>query len=128
MLLPRPKKQDITYPFTAAMKSAVFVLPEEQVKKFAQFPHLLGKELENEIRCPEYDLAIKDLYAALREGNLEKALSIMYRIEADEDRIKESLKYSLLSKREKLTKKEVTILSYMLDKQNASIVSICLLR
>lgn len=128
MLLPREQRQNKSYTLTAAMRSAVSVLPEEQVTKFAQFPHLLQAELENEIRCPDYDLAIKDLYVALREGNLEKALSIVRRIEADETRIKESLKYALLSKREKLTKREVLILSYMLDKQNASIVSICLLK
>jgi len=117
----KSKEKEIVW--TKEMKQAKKFLPESQIKKFADFPHLLAEEIENELRQPELENIIDGIYQAVTEGDLEKLLIAKgklqsRKIEIDDIDICERIKHFLskkLLKDKKLTKKEMTVFNLLYE-------------
>ena len=92
---------------------ALQYLPEDQVRKFVQFPELLEAELENEIREPEIENALKDVFDALHDHNTPKLLKVL---QGDKNRLFFAFKKQLENK-DKLTKREAKILNMISQRQ-----------
>lgn len=89
------------------------VLPEPQVRKFRYRQDLLVKELENEATFPEVKNVLSDIFVAVREKDYKKYLLAHRQLagRVDEDTLWHSVRYSILSKKEPLTKREAFVLS-----------------
>ena len=102
MLIKIERPREVELPLTQLQKMATEFLPLEQVKKFAEYPHLVEKELLNEAREPEMENVIKDLFNALHERNPKKLLKVL---QGDKQKIFYAYKKQLESL-DKLTERE----------------------
>lgn len=123
MLIAKPKTDEKVIQLNEVEKMATQFIPQEQVTKFKQFPHLLEKELENEAREPELENTLKDLFDALHNHNTPKLLKVL---QGDKTRLFFAFKKQLMSK-EKLTKREAKVLKLISEKQ-LSLLSISLIK
>lgn len=89
------------------------IIPEEQLRKFRYRQDLLAKELEKESEFPEVNNVLGDIFVAVKEKNFSKYLIAHKHLNGriDEDTIQHSVRYSILSKKEPLSKREVFVLS-----------------
>lgn len=94
MLIKKPVFKIEEKPFNELQKMAAQFLPKEQVKKFADFPHLIEKELQSEAREPEIRNILKDLFNALHEKNTPKLLKVL---QGDKERIFYAFRNQLLT-------------------------------
>ena len=114
MLIPKPNQVVEQKPiFNEVQKMALQYLPEDQVRKFVQFPELLEAELENEIREPEIENALKDVFDALHDHNTPKLLKVL---QGDKNKLFFAFKKQLENK-DKLTKREAKILNMISQRQ-----------
>lgn len=123
MLIAKPKVVEEKIEFSQVMKMATQFLPEEQVRKFYQFPELLEKELENEAREPEMENTLKDLFNALHEHNTPKLLKVL---QGDKQKVFYAFKKQLEAK-STLTKREAKVLELMSKKQ-VSLLTLSLIK
>ena len=123
MLIKVKVEKEVERPLTELQKAALNFLPLEQVKKFADYPHLIEAELLNEAREPEMENVIKDLFDALHEGNPKKLLKVL---QGDKKKIFYAYRKQLMSK-DKLTEKEARALLAIVDKE-VSLLSIALMK
>lgn len=88
------------------------LLPECQILKFRYRPDLLVKELEREADFPEVKNVLSDIFVAVKEGNYKKYIIAHRQLSEriDEETLRHSIRYSILSKREPLTKREAYVL------------------
>lgn len=123
MLIARPEAKEESIQLNAVEKMALQYIPQEQVTKFKEFPHLLEKELENEAREPELENTLKDLFDALHNHNTPKLLKVL---QGDKTRIFYAFKKQLMSK-DKLTKREAKVLKIISERQ-VSLLTISLMK
>ncbi len=123
MLIKVKVEKEVERPLTELQKAALNFLPLEQVKKFADYPHLIEAELLNEAREPEMENVIKDLFDALHEGNPKKLLKVL---QGDKKKIFYAYRKQLMSK-DKLTEKEARTLLEIENKE-VSLLSIALMK
>lgn len=123
MLIKKPVQEKQEIKMTKVQEVMLQFLPEEQVKKFSMFPHLIEKELENEAREPELENTIKDLFNALHESNTAKLLKVL---QGDKKKLFYAFKKQLETK-QTLTKREAKVLSLISDKE-ISLLSISLIK
>ena len=123
MLIKKPVQEQQEVKMSKVQEVMLQFLPEEQVRKFSMFPHLIEKELENEAREPELENTLKDLFNALHEGHTAKLLKTL---QGDKKRLFYAFKKQLESK-QTLTKREAKILSLISDKE-ISLLSISLIK
>ena len=71
------KKKEVVVNDLTELQKADFNLPQEQVTKFAKFQHLIETELENEVREPDMENAMRDLFDALHNRNTIKLLRVL---------------------------------------------------
>lgn len=102
---------------TSLERYAHKVLSEAQIGKFRYRPDLLQKELENEAEFPEVKNVLGDIFVAVREKNYKKFLYAHKQLagRVDEDTIWQSIRYSIISKTEPLTKREAEVLQKFLQ-------------
>ena len=123
MLIAKPKVVEEKVEFSQVMKMATQFLPEEQVRKFYQFPELLEKELENEAREPEIENTLKDLFNALHEHNTPKLLKVL---QGDKQKVFYAFKKQLEAK-SILTKREAKLLN-LISKKQVSLLTLSLMK
>lgn len=123
MLIKLTVKKEENKPLTELQKIALEYLPMEQVKKFAEYQHLVEAELLNEAREPEMDNVIRDLFNALHERNPQKLLKVM---QGDKKKIFYAYRKQLMMK-ERLTEKEARALLIVGTKE-VSLLSIALMK
>lgn len=123
MLIKIKVHKEVERPLSELQKIATDFLPLEQVKKFADFPHLVEKELLNEAREPEMENIIKDLFNALHERNPQKLLKVL---QGDKKRIFYAYRKQLMNK-EKLTEREAKAL-LVVGSREISLLSISLMK
>ena len=123
MLIAKPKVVEEKVEFSQVMKMATQFLPEEQVRKFYQFPDLLEKELENEAREPEIENTLKDLFNALHEHNTPKLLKVL---QGDKQKVFYAFKKQLEAK-SILTKREAKLLN-LVSKKQVSLLTLSLMK
>lgn len=110
-------------PLTELQKIAVDFIPVEQVRKFAEYPHLIEAELLNEAREPEMENVIRDLFNALHERNPKKLLKVL---QGDKKKIFYAYRKQLES-RPNLTEREAKALLKVQEKE-LSLLSIALMK
>ncbi len=123
MLIKIERPREVELPLTPLQKMATEFLPLEQVKKFADYPHLVEKELLNEAREPEMENVIKDLFNALHERNPKKLLKVL---QGDKQKIFYAYKKQL-ENLDKLTEREAKTL-LLIRKKEISLISIVALK
>ena len=123
MLIKVKVEKEVERPLTELQKVALDFLPLEQVKKFADYAHLVETELLNEAREPEMENVIKDLFNALHEGNPKKLLKVL---QGDKKKIFYAYRKQLMSK-DRLTEKEAKALLVVGNKE-VSLLSIALMK
>lgn len=123
MLIRVNKPIEVEAPMNELQKMAAGFLPVEQVKKFAQYSHLIEEELLNEAREPEMENVIKDLFDALHERNPKKLLKVL---DGDKKKIFYAYRKQLMTK-ERLTEKEARAL-YTVYNKEISLVSIAFMK
>lgn len=123
MLIKVKAHTKVERPLSELQKIATDFLPLEQVKKFADYPHLVEKELLNEAREPEMENIIKDLFDALHERNPKKLLKVL---QGDKKRIFYAYRKQLMDK-EKLTEREAKAL-LVVGSREISLLSISLMK
>lgn len=123
MLIKKPQVVKEEKPLQELQKMMLQFLPEEQVKKFVDFPELVEAELMNEAREPEIENTLKDLFNALHEKNLPKLLKTL---QGDKQKIFYAFRKQLEAK-QNLTKKEAKVLS-LIERKEVSLVTIALMR
>ena len=123
MLIAKPKVVEEKVEFSQVMKMATQFLPEEQVRKFYQFPELLEKELENEAREPEIENTLKDLFNALHEHNTPKLLKVL---QGHKQKVFYAFKKQLEAK-SILTKREAKLLN-LISKKQVSLLTLSLMK
>ena len=123
MLIKVKAHKKVERPLSELQKIATDFLPLEQVKKFADYPHLVEKELLNEAREPEMENIIKDLFNALHERNPQKLLKVL---QGDKKRIFYAYRKQLMNK-EKLTEREAKAL-LIVGSREISLLSISLMK
>lgn len=123
MLIKIERPREVELPLTPLQKIATEFLPLEQVKKFADYPHLVEKELLNEAREPEMENVIKDLFNALHERNPKKLLKVL---QGDKQKIFYAYKKQLESL-DRLTEREAKTL-LLIRKKEISLISIVALK
>ena len=122
MLIKVKVEKEVERPLTELQKVALDFLPLEQVKKFADYPHLVEAELLNEAREPEMENVIKDLFDALRR----KPKKLLKVLQGDKKKIFFAYRKQLMSK-DRLTEKEAKALLVVGNKE-VSLLSIALMR
>lgn len=123
MLIKVKVEKEVERPLTELQKVALNFLPIEQVKKFADYPHLVEAELLNEAREPEMENVIRDLFDALHEKNPPKLLKVL---QGDKRKIFYAYRKQLMSK-DTLTKEEAKALLKVENKE-VSLLSIALMK
>ena len=123
MLIEVKVQKEQQEPLTQLQKMSMQFLPEEQVRKFANFQDLIEKELLNEAREPEIENTIRDLFSALHEHNIVKLLKTL---QGDKKKIFFAFKKQLETK-STLTKREAKILS-IIEQGEVSLLTIALLK
>ena len=123
MLIKVKVEKEVERPLTELQKVALNFLPIEQVKKFADYPHLVEAELLNEAREPEMENVVKDLFDALHEKNPQKLLKVL---QGDKKKIFYAYRKQLMSK-DTLTKEEAKALLKVENKE-VSLLSISLMK
>lgn len=123
MLIEKPKQVEEKIILNEVQKMMTGFLPEEQVKKFARFPHLVEAELMNEAREPEMENVLKDLFNALHERNTPKLLKVL---QGDKKKIFFAFKKQL-ENNPRLTKREAKVLS-IISEREVSLLTISLMR
>lgn len=85
-LFTMPTTQEREFNLTSDMKIVVDSgkLPEEQVRKFADFPELLDEELNNEDRCPSIESIEKDIFDAVYVNDYHKFFRCVAKTGVDE--------------------------------------------
>lgn len=123
MLISKPKPVQQDEHFSELMKTATQFLPNEQVRKFRNFQHLIEAELMNEAREPEMENTIRDLFAALHERNTPKLLKVL---QGDKTKLFHAFKKQLEAK-PSLTKREAKVLS-VIEEREVSLLTISLMK
>lgn len=123
MLIKVDRKKVTERPLSELQKIALDFVPVEQVRKFADYPHLIEKELLNEAREPEMANVIKDLFNALHEKNPKKLLKVL---QGDKKKIFYAYKKQLETK-DNLTVNEAKALE-IISQQEVSLLSIALMK
>ena len=123
MLIKVKVEKEVERPLTELQKVALNFLPIEQVKKFADYPHLVEAELLNEAREPEMENVIRDLFDALHEKNPPKLLKVL---QGNKRKIFYAYRKQLMSK-DTLTEKEAKALLKVENKE-VSLLSIALMK
>lgn len=123
MLIKVKVEKEVERPLTELQKVALNFLPIEQVKKFADYPHLVEAELLNEAREPEMENVIRDLFDALHEKNPPKLLKVL---QGDKRKIFYAYRKQLMSK-DTLTEEEAKALLKVENKE-VSLLSIALMK
>lgn len=123
MLIKVKVEKEVERPLTELQKVAMNFLPIEQVKKFADYPHLVEKELLNEAREPEMENVIKDLFDALHEKNPPKLLKVL---QGDKRKIFYAYRNQLMTKPD-LTPREAKALE-IVSTREVSLLSIALMK
>lgn len=82
-----PKKKERKFPISSDMKLVIDsgLLDESQVRKFADFPELLGQEVENEQHYPDISVLEKDIFDAVLRNDYHKFLRCVVRVGARAD-------------------------------------------
>lgn len=88
------------------------VLPECQIRKFKYRQDLLAKELEKEAEFPEIKNVLGDIFIAVKEGDFKKFLMSHKHLNGriDEETLRQSIRYDIVSKTSPLTKREAKVL------------------
>lgn len=88
------------------------ILPQCQIEKFRYFPDMLSMELELEARFPEVKNVLSDVFTAVKEKNFSKFLIAHKQLAGriDEETLRQSIRYSIVSKTTPLTKRESQVL------------------
>ncbi len=123
MLIKVKVEKEVERPLTELQKVALNFLPIEQVKKFADYPHLVEAELLNEAREPEMKNVIRDLFDALHEKNPPKLLKVL---QGNKRKIFYAYRKQLMSK-DTLTEEEAKALLKVENKE-VSLLSIALMK
>jgi len=123
MLIKVKVEKEVERPLTELQKVALNFLPIEQVKKFADYPHLVEAELLNEAREPEMENVIRDLFDALHEKNPPKLLKVL---QGDKRKIFYAYRKQLMSK-DTLTEEEAKAL-LKIENKEVSLLSISLMK
>lgn len=123
MLIKVVKQKEVELPLTELQKMAADFLPVEQVKKFAEYQHLIEPELMNEARQPEMENVLKDLFNALHERNPKKLLKVL---QGDKQKIFYAYKKQLESS-DRLTEQDAKALM-LISQREISLVSIVALK
>lgn len=123
MLIKVKVEKEVERPLTELQKVALNFLPIEQVKKFADYPHLVEAELLNEAREPEMENVVKDLFDALHEKNPQKLLKVL---QGDKKKIFYAYRKQLMSK-DTLTEEEAKAL-LKIENKEVSLLSISLMK
>lgn len=123
MLIKKPSKVEEKVVYSELMKMATSFLPDEQIRKFFKFQHLIEKELMNEANEPEIGNTLKDLFNALHERNTPKLLRVL---QGDKKRLFFAFKKQLETK-DRLTKKEAKILK-LISEREVSLLTLSLIK
>lgn len=123
MLIKVVKQKEVELPLTELQKMAADFLPVEQVRKFAEYQHLIEPELMNEARQPEMENVLKDLFNALHERNPKKLLKVL---QGDKQKIFYAYKKQLESS-DRLTEQDAKALM-LISQREISLVSIVALK
>lgn len=123
MLISKPVQVQEDDKLNELQKAMLQYLPLEQVKKFAQYPELVEKELLNESREPEMCNILRDLFDALHTRNVVKLLKVL---QGDKTKLFYAFKKQLESK-DRLTKAEAVVLK-LVSENEMSLLSLSLMK
>lgn len=93
------------------------ILPDAQVRKFRYRQDLLARELERESEFPEIQNVLSDIFISVKEKNYRKYIIAHKQLanRIDEDTLRQSIRYSIASKKEPLSKREVYVLHLLTE-------------